>query len=130
MGLTIFVVPLFLILLFLMHAGTDVSFGLAATLVALIGFCLFGPYKVLGAVFAVDVGGKQLKSTCTAFMGIFDNFFAMMMLIGKGSIGDDWGRMFTVLAVLSAVSAGSASFIWTKDLRAAKAANTAPLLAS
>jgi len=129
--LTLFAAPLFLTLIYLQRVGSDISFPVAACLVANIGFCLFGPYKVLGAVFAVDVGGKKLKSTCTAFMGIFDNFFAMVMLLGKGAIGSDWKMIFAVLCVLSAMSLASASYIWIKDLRSTDARETSkePLLA-
>eukprot|EP00931_Biecheleriopsis_adriatica_P009996 TRINITY_DN111090_c0_g1_i1.p1 TRINITY_DN111090_c0_g1~~TRINITY_DN111090_c0_g1_i1.p1 ORF type:complete len:477 (-),score=74.77 TRINITY_DN111090_c0_g1_i1:273-1679(-) len=115
--LTVFVLPLLLIMAYLMHTGSEISFPWAVGLVAATGFCLFGPYKVLGAVFAVDVGGKELKSTCTAFMGIFDNLFAMMMLFGKGVVGDDWVKLFTALTLLSCVSLLCAGFVWVRDLR-------------
>jgi len=116
--LTLFVAPLFAILSALTVTGPNLPFEVASAMVALIGFCLFGPYKVLGAVFAVDVGGKELKSTCTAFMGIFDNLFAMLMLFGKGAIGDNWSTMFSALTVLSSVSLVCAASVWFSDLRA------------
>jgi len=125
--LTLFVAPLFIILAFLAASGPDLPFGLAAAMVALIGFCLFGPYKVLGAVFAVDVGGKELKSTCTAFMGVFDNLFAMLMLFGKGAIGEDWSTMFSALTILSSVSLLCAATVWVSDLRAHKRATAREL---
>jgi len=115
--LTIFVAPLFFLLAFLMRASLDLPFHIASSMVALIGFCLFGPYKVLGAVFAVDVGGKELKSTCTGLMGVSDNIFAMLMLLGKGAIGSDWEKMFGALTVLSFVSLVCATYVWVRDLK-------------
>merc|ERR1712050_723575 len=90
--------------------------GVAVTIVALVGFLIFGPYKILGAVFAVDVGGKELKSTCTGIMGATDCVFAMFVLFGKGAIGDDWLLMFRALAMVSLVAAGIASAVWIRDL--------------
>merc|ERR1719323_89710 len=105
---------------FLGYAGTAIPFALATAIVAFTGFCLFGPYKVLGAVFAVDVGGKKLKSTCTAFMGVFDNVFAILMLQAKGLIGDDWTLMFASVAGLCVMSVFCSSFVWIGDLRKAR----------
>jgi len=114
--LTVFCAPLFGCLAYLMTMGLSLPYNLAVVMVWLIGFCLFGPYKILGAVFAVDVGGKELKSTCTGLMGVSDNLFAILMLLGKGYIGDDWGKMFSVLAGLSFISLGSAAAVWRRDL--------------
>jgi sugar phosphate permease len=111
--------PLFLAMGFLMLKGTNMSFGVAVTIVALTGFCLFGPYKVLGAVFAVDIGGKELKSTACSFMGVFDNLFAMCMLFVKGWVGDDWTKMFAILSGLSFMSLCCASYVWIGDLKKA-----------
>mmetsp|Transcript_78737 Transcript_78737/g.138937 ORF Transcript_78737/g.138937 Transcript_78737/m.138937 type:complete len:475 (-) Transcript_78737:136-1560(-) len=128
--LTIFVLPLFLIMACLMRTGADLPFTWAVSFVAATGFCLFGPYKVLGAVFAVDVGGKELKSTCTAFMGIFDNFFAMLMLFGKGAVGNDWVKLFTALTGLSCLSLVCAALVWLRDLRAASNLVGQPLMSA
>jgi len=119
--LVIFIIPLFVSMVFLAGVGAAIPYVLAAGVVALTGFALFGPYKVLGAVFAVDVGGKELKSTCTAFMGVFDNFTAIVMLFLKGSLGDNWTKMFLCLSGFSFLSLLCASFIWYTDLFAVKA---------
>jgi sugar phosphate permease len=116
--------PLFLAMAYLTIQGTDMSFGVAVAIVALTGFALFGPYKVLGAVFAVDVGGKELKSTACSFMGVFDNLFAMCMLFVKGWCGNDWTKMFSILSALSLMSLCCASYVWMGDLK--KGATAAP----
>lgn len=108
--------PLFCMLTYLTTVGPDLPYQFAATIVASTGFCLFGPYKILGSVFAVDVGGKSLKSTCTGLMGVSDNIFAILMLIGKGTLGDDWRKMFSVLAFLSCISLTTSVFVWRRDL--------------
>eukprot|EP00428_Durinskia_dybowskii_P010876 CAMPEP_0170216754 /NCGR_PEP_ID=MMETSP0116_2-20130129/8040_1 /TAXON_ID=400756 /ORGANISM="Durinskia baltica, Strain CSIRO CS-38" /LENGTH=470 /DNA_ID=CAMNT_0010467383 /DNA_START=83 /DNA_END=1495 /DNA_ORIENTATION=- len=116
--LTLFVAPLFATLMFLSVLGPDLPFTTAASAVAFVGFCLFGPLKILGAVFAVDVGGKELKSTCTAFIGVFDNLFGILMLIGQGCVRGDWGKIFGTLAVLSCFSLVCSSSIWLSDFHA------------
>lgn len=115
--LVLFIIPLLITMVFLGMSGARVPFPIAVAAVAFTGFCLFGPYKVLGAVFAVDVGGKKLKSTCTAFMGVFDNLFAIFMLQAKGLIGDDWTLMFVSVAGLCVMSVFCSSFVWFGDLR-------------
>lgn len=119
--LVIFILPLVAAMGFLGIMGTSIPFAVAVSLVALTGFCLFGPYKVLGAVFAVDIGGKKLKSTCTAFFGVFDNFFAILMLQCKGVIGDDWQLMFMCVTGLSTMSLLCATYVWFGDLKASRA---------
>lgn len=120
--LALFLIPLVAAMVFLGSAGANIPFALAVKAVAFTGFCLFGPYKVLGAVFAVDVGGKKLKSTCTAFMGVFDNGFAIFMLQVKGLIGSDWTLMFVCVSGLSVMALMCAIFVWAKDLQSAEPA--------
>jgi len=122
--LVLFIIPLLCTMVFLGTSGARIPFPIAVAAVAFTGFCFFGPYKVLGAVFAVDVGGKKLKSTCTAFMGVFDNIFAIFMLQAKGLIRDDWTLMFVSVAGLCVMSLFCSSFVWFGDLR--KAGVSAP----
>jgi len=119
--LVLFIIPLLCTMVFLGTSGARIPYPIAVAAVAFTGFCLFGPYKVLGAVFAVDVGGKKLKSTCTAFMGVFDNMFAIFMLQAKGLIGDDWTLMFASVAGLCVMSVFCSSFVWFVDLGKAEA---------
>lgn len=118
--LVLFILPLFFEMLYLASTGTDLPYGVAVVVVALTGFCLFGPYKILGSVFSVDVGGKELKATACSLMGVFDNFFAMSMMLGKGLIGNDWHLMFSCLSGLSLLSLICASYIWYRDISNAK----------
>lgn len=128
--LVLFIIPLLCTMVFLGTSGTHIPFPVAVAAVAFTGFCLFGPYKVLGAVFAVDVGGKRLKSTCTAFMGVFDNMFAIFMLQAKGVIGEDWILMFASVAGLCVMSVFCSSFVWVWDLRKARVSAREPIEAS
>lgn len=120
------IVFLFLAMAYLGVKGTDVSYETAVFIVGLTGLCLFGPYKVLGGAFAVDIGGKELKATACSLMGIFDNLFAMIMLFVKGSLGNDWITNFRIMAGLSLIAGGCSMAVWFKDLGASKP-KTAPV---
>eukprot|EP01062_Namystynia_karyoxenos_P082656 TRINITY_DN9349_c0_g1_i1.p1 TRINITY_DN9349_c0_g1~~TRINITY_DN9349_c0_g1_i1.p1 ORF type:complete len:588 (+),score=167.67 TRINITY_DN9349_c0_g1_i1:82-1764(+) len=98
--LVVFIVPLVCtMVLFTVYAG-ETSFAVTVALVGVIGFSLFGPYKVLGGAFSVDIGGKELKATACSIMGVSDNFFAMCMITLKGEL-QGWGSMFAVCTALS-----------------------------
>jgi len=114
--------PLIAALALMTKQGTDMSYSVSAVLVGVIGFTLFGPYKNLGTTFATRIGGKDLKATACAIMGISDNTFAVTMLMYKGTLGKDWVfPMFKALFVLSLVSTSCAFICWQVEIRAAKA---------
>lgn len=121
--ITGFMLPLVACLAAMTNSGTDLGFVPSAILVGVIGMTLFGPYKVLGTTFANDIGGKELKATACAIMGVSDNSFAVLMLLYKGMLGNNWVTpMFTALLVLSMISTLCSSGMWCMDLKAKKSA--------
>eukprot|EP00756_Hemistasia_phaeocysticola_P032893 Hpha_TRINITY_DN16435_c1_g10::TRINITY_DN16435_c1_g10_i1::g.162515::m.162515 len=94
----------------------DMSFLLATILVAGVGFSVFGAYKTATGAFAVDIGGKELKATCSAMMGFSSNGAAAIMLIVKGHVADDWHMMFRILLGLAAWAFICGAVIWAWDL--------------
>lgn len=99
---------------------TKIPFTLATVLVGFVGFSVFGAYKTSTGAFAVDIGGKHLKATCSALMGFSSNGAAAAMIIVKGHVGTDWSVMFSILVVLSICSVLCALGIWMHDLKTIK----------
>merc|ERR1719223_2279273 len=111
--------------------GDNISFGFASFLTACIGFAVYGPYKTMSGAFAVDLGGKELKATASGFMGVMSNFGAVIMLLVKGVVGDDWNTMHGILVFLAAFSticSGALYFVDLKRIPAKKPDAEKPLL--
>ncbi|CEM22746.1 unnamed protein product [Vitrella brassicaformis CCMP3155] len=100
--------------------GGTVSFGVAVTSLAVAGLMLFGPYKMIGAVFAPEIGGKRLKGTACSIMGISDNTAAMVLLLVKGWIGGNWHLMFSILAIITCVAIVCALCLWANDISSSR----------
>jgi len=97
--------------------GDEISFSFASLLTAAIGFAVYGPYKTLSGAFAVDLGGKELKATASGFMGVMSNFGAVVMLLVKGIVGEDWVTMHLILIFLALFSTICAGAAWYTDLQ-------------
>jgi sugar phosphate permease len=98
-------------------------YSMSAVCIALVGFSLFGPYKILGTAFAVDIGGKKLKATACSFMGFCDNFMAVVVLLIKGKLGDDWHAMLGFLLGFGFMCWCCACLLWKIDMDRAKLAS-------
>merc|ERR1719223_2340743 len=111
--------------------GDNISFGFASFLTAAIGFAVYGAYKTMSGAFAVDLGGKELKATASGFMGVMSNFGAVVMLLVKGLVGEDWVKMHLIvifLALFSTICAGAAWYTDLKRIPAKKEELAKPLL--
>jgi sugar phosphate permease len=123
-SILVFFLSLLLVVLAVMFAySLAMPYAGSAVCIAFVGFCLFGPYKILGTAFAVDIGGKKLKATACSFMGFCDNFMAVMVLLIKGKLGDDWHSMLGFLLGFGFMCWCCACLLWKIDLDRAKTAS-------
>ena len=90
--------------------------------IAVVAFCLLGPYSYLGGAFALDFGGKQASA---ASSGIIDGIgYAGGALAGGGvalfakALG--WQAVFGALAGVCALAALSAALLHVLNIRAAR----------
>jgi sugar phosphate permease len=109
-------------LLVLMAVRTS-STGPLLPLIAIgtIAFCLLGPYSYLGGAFALDFGGKQAGA---ASSGIIDGVGYMGAVvagqgIGRVSVAFGWQGVFVALAVVSALAALGAGYLYVLGAKAA-----------
>jgi OPA family glycerol-3-phosphate transporter-like MFS transporter len=120
LGLTASAVAL--LLLVSLRAGTSTLLPLAA--IALVAFCLLGPYSYLGGAFALDFGGKQASA---ASSGIIDGvgYLGGVLagdVVARIAVAFGWNGVFVTLA---AVSAAAALFAGTLHLLNTRAASEA-----
>merc|ERR1711865_1361311 len=95
----------------------QIPFWLATLAVGFVGFSVFGAYKTSTGAFAVDIGGKHMKATCSALMGFSSNGAAALIIICKGLLGGDWDELFTILIALAVCAIACAGAIYTDDLK-------------
>ena len=93
--------------------------------IALVAFCLVGPYSYLGGAFALDFGGKQASA---ATSGIIDGIgYAGGALAGFGvplfSAWLGWQAVFAAFAAVCAFSALCAALLHRLNIKAARAAH-------
>jgi OPA family glycerol-3-phosphate transporter-like MFS transporter len=93
--------------------------------IALVAFCLVGPYSYLGGAFALDFGGKQASA---ATSGIIDGIgYAGGALGGVGvplfSAWLGWQAVFAAFAAVCALSALCAALLHRLNVRAARTAH-------
>ena len=86
-----------------------------------IAFCLLGPYSYRGGAFALDFGGKQAGS---ASSGIIDGVGYLGAVVAGDSIARvsvvfGWHGVFQTLALVSALSALGAGYLFMIGSRAA-----------
>jgi OPA family glycerol-3-phosphate transporter-like MFS transporter len=109
-------------LLGLMALPSDNS-GSVLPLIAIgtIAFCLLGPYSYLGGAFALDFGGKQASAVSS---GIIDGVgYLGGALAGDSvarlSVAFGWKGVFVALAVVSALAAMGAGYLYALSAKAA-----------
>jgi len=95
----------------------EISFELATLAVGLVGYAVFGAYKTSTGAFAVDIGGKHMKATCTALMGFSSNGAAALIIICKGWLGGNWDVLFSILIGLGFCALFAATAIYRDDLK-------------
>jgi OPA family glycerol-3-phosphate transporter-like MFS transporter len=86
-----------------------------------IAFCLLGPYSYLGGAFALDFGGKQAGAFSS---GIIDGIGYLGAVVAGDSVARisvafGWQGVFVALAIVSAVAAAGAGWLFTLNARAA-----------
>ena len=90
--------------------------------IAVVAFCLLGPYSYLGGAFALDFGGKQASA---ASSGIIDGIgYAGGALAGTGvalfSAAFGWQAVFGALALVCALAGACAGLLHLLNIRAAR----------
>ena len=82
--------------------------------IGLVAFCLLGPYSFLPGAFALDFGGKQAGAAAsglvdgTGYLGGVLAGWAMAQI----SVSYGWGGVFVTLAVVSALAALGAAYLY------------------
>ena len=82
--------------------------------IGLVAFCLLGPYSFLPGAFALDFGGKQAGAAAsglvdgTGYLGGVLAGWAMAQI----SVSYGWGGVFVTLAVVSALGALGATYLY------------------
>jgi len=109
------------------HAGTL----LPLALIGLVAFCLLGPYSYLGGAFALDFGGKQAGA---ASSGIIDGIGYLGGILAGDSIARlavafGWRGVFMALALVSALAALCAGYLYLMNARSAALSAQAALAA-
>jgi sugar phosphate permease len=102
-----------LLLLMSLRAGTPDS-KVPVVLIGVVAFCLLGPYSYLAGAFALDFGGKQGGA---ASSGLIDGVgYLGGVLAGDSvarvSVAMGWRGVFVALAVVSALSAIAAGYLF------------------
>ena len=93
-----------------------------------IAFCLLGPYSYLGGAFALDFGGKQAGAFSS---GIIDGVGYLGAVVAGDSVARisvafGWQGVFVALAIVSAVAAAGAGWLFTLNARAAAQGTSLP----
>jgi sugar phosphate permease len=110
-GLAATVVTL-LVLAFIPH-GNSASL-LPVALVGVAAFCLLGPYSYLAGAFALDFGGKQAGATSSGIIDGVGYLGAVLAgdTVARLAVKFGWNGVFIALAVVSALSALAAGFLF------------------
>jgi sugar phosphate permease len=102
----------------------DAGSALPATLIALVAFCLMGPYAFLPGAFALDFGGKQAGAVASGLVdgtGYFGGVLAGYAM-GRLSVAFGWGGVFVTLAAVAALAALGATYLYALIVRPAPGA--------
>jgi len=106
-------------LLVLMAVRPGAGGLMPVAMVGVVAFCLLGPYSFLPGAFALDFGGKQASAVAsglvdgTGYLGGVAAGFVMGWLSQR--LG--WGRMFQALALVSALAAVGACYLYVLNAR-------------
>jgi sugar phosphate permease len=92
----------------------EVAPAIPPTLVGVVAFCLLGPYSYLAGAFALDFGGRQAGATSS---GIIDGVGYLGGVLAGDSVARvsvrfGWRGVFISLAVVSALSALAAGYLF------------------
>ena len=106
-----------LILTSLRPAAAGVVLPVAMT--GIVAFCLLGPYSFLPGAFALDFGGKQAGAAASGLVdgtgylgGVLAGYVMARIALAFG-----WGGVFITLAVVSALAALGACYLYVLNAR-------------
>jgi sugar phosphate permease len=119
-GLTATAAALLLLTTLKPGAGGSV---LPLAMVALVAFCLMGPYAFLPGAFALDFGGKQAGAVASGLVdgtGYLGGVLAGYVM-GKLSVAFGWGGVFVTLATVASFAALGAAYLYALIVRPAPA---------
>jgi sugar phosphate permease len=93
------------------HSGGVV---LPVVMIGVVAFCLLGPYAFLPGAFALDFGGKQAGAAAS---GLVDGTgylggVAAGIVMARLAVAFGWGGVFTTLALVSALAAVGAGYLY------------------
>jgi OPA family glycerol-3-phosphate transporter-like MFS transporter len=94
---------------------------LPVAMIGLVAFCLLGPYAFLPGAFALDFGGKQAGAAASGLVdgtGYLGGVLAGTVM-ARLAVAFGWGGVFVTLAVVSALAAVGAGYLWVLNARAA-----------
>jgi sugar phosphate permease len=97
---------------------------LPVIMIGVVAFCLLGPYSFLPGAFALDFGGKQAGAAASGMVdgtGYLGGVLAGTVM-ARVAVAFGWGGVFVTLAVVSALAAGGAGYLYVLNARAARAA--------
>jgi OPA family glycerol-3-phosphate transporter-like MFS transporter len=107
-----------LLVLMTLKAGTPGTV-LPVLMIALVAFCLMGPYAFLPGAFALDFGGRQAGAVAS---GLVDGTgylggVAAGTVMARLSVAFGWGGVFITLAIVSALAALGAAYLYALIMR-------------
>ena len=97
---------------------------LPVVMIGVVALCLLGPYSFLPGAFALDFGGKQAGAAASGMVdgtGYLGGVLAGTVM-SRLAVAFGWGGVFVTLAVVSALAAGGAGYLYVLNARAARTA--------
>jgi OPA family glycerol-3-phosphate transporter-like MFS transporter len=94
---------------------------LPVAVIGLVAFCLLGPYSFLPGAFALDFGGKQASAVASGLVdgtGYMGGILAGTVM-ARLAVAFGWGGVFITLAVVSALAALGAGYLYVLNARTA-----------
>ena len=97
-------------------------------MIGIVAFCLLGPYAFLPGAFALDFGGKQAGAVASGLVdgtGYLGGVLAGTVM-ARLAVAFGWGGVFVTLAVVSALAALGAGYLYVLNARAVMPPQRAP----
>jgi sugar phosphate permease len=107
---------------------TVATAAIPLAIVGVVAFCLLGPYSYFAGAFALDFGGKQAGAASSGIIdgvGYLGGAFAGDS-VARISVAFGWRGVFIALAVVSALSAAAAGYLFLHQSGEERARRAAP----
>ena len=93
---------------------------LAMILMAALGFCLLGPYSMLGGVCAIDFGGPKAVATVAGLIDGMGYLASALAGIGIAKLlqGASWSYVFAMMSIMTSICTLCTFFFWNIKPRA------------